>query len=302
MAGWDASLLGVTGRIDAEKIIRSVLSSATIANDRRLDRGSSLKIDNWKLGRAAEELEAAFNSGTDELRGASLEPFLETLIRLLDVEEAPTNYLEEFLIRHADKAQCLATLNYDLLVEAALTKSGRKYDLGLTKWNDFRYVRFHGRALKLMKLHGSTNWVLRNDDEIVFSEDVKGRFMRKGMIFGGQSDKLVPHGPFLHLRHEFYKAMRQSSYLLVIGYSYGDIHLNALIRSWVSTRKNGKLINVDPGGFRGSHDIYRGMLEFDKDGNLKKRRIEIKEIKKGFAEALDDISEALSTPPEFAPT
>lgn len=297
VSGWDSSLANITGSVHAKRAIEAILSPVTLTHDRRADRGPSIDIDNWRLQQAADELEVALRGDEKQLQGASLQPFLDTLIGLLDVETARTDYMEQFLSRIGQKAECLATLNYDRLVEESLSKIGLKYDLGLSRWNEARFVQFHGRAVKLLKLHGSVDWKVKGDDEIVFDSLELSRFGQSGMIFGGQADKLVPHGPFLHLRHEFYKLLRRSSYLIVIGYSYADVHLNALIRSWISTRRNGKLINVDPGGFKASEDIYRGMYDYDGNGIIKGKHIEIKTLEVGFADSLDEIAAELSRPP-----
>lgn len=147
-------------------------------------------------------------------------------------------------------------------------------------------------------MHGSIDWFVQNDDEIDF--DINGPMLKpRAMIFGGQSEKLVPHGPFLHLRHQFYQFLQASSYLLVVGYSFRDIHLNALIRSWIASMIKGKIIIVDPSKLSGDRHVFRyASGSGQKDGF--RQRVEIKEIKKGFAASLDEIDYELRASPNLS--
>ena len=270
---------------------------------RSLDGHARMSVNQRSAEKAVSELQRCFGGDLYQYRGASLEPFLATLADILKVQNTQTEYMEKFLARHCDNVECIATLNYDQLVEVSLEKIERKVDLGLTQWNDKRFVRFHGKSPKLIKLHGSTNWFIRNDDEIVFDGDTTPSIYSpsRAIIFGGQSEKLVPYGPFLHLRHQFHQLLQDSSYLLVVGYSFRDLHLNALIRSWIATRQNVKIIIVDPSDFAGDQGVFRYSRALGKDSKTK-MRVEIKEIKKGFANALDDIEEELSKKPNLQGT
>ncbi len=299
VSGWDPISASSSRPFDAQSF-RDNLSSAFKMPDSR-DRAQQIKIDQYQIDQMVSELQRCFGGDLYQYKRGSLDPFLATLASILDVQNAQTGYMETFLRKHCDSVECIATLNYDQLVEASLEKIGRKVDLGLTHWNEKRFVRFRGQSPKLIKLHGSTDWFIRNEDEIVFPGDVTPSVSPKlrAMIFGGQSDKLVPNGPFLHLRHQFHRFLQGSSYLLVIGYSFRDLHLNALIRSWIATRQNGKIIIVDPNGFTDSQGVFKYASTVGKDLRMK-MRVEKKEIRKGFADALDDIDQELKTRPKLA--
>lgn len=70
------------------------------------------------------------------------------------------------------------------------------------------------------------------------------------LIFGGQN-KLTASGPFLDLLMEFRDRLFEARELVVIGYSFSDQHINALIEEWVASRPESKVTivcgeNFDP--------------------------------------------------------
>jgi len=295
---WDPISTAPSRSFDANKLAQSLASIYKLSDRRSLDGRPTLQLDNRSIQTAVSEIQRAVEGDIHQLRGASLEPFLETLSNLLKIDETKIGYMQQFLAQHSSNFNCIATLNYDQLIETALDKNGSRFDLGLSQWNEKRYVQFHGKSPKIIKLHGSTDWYIRNHDEIVTEQNPLG-LSKRAMIFGGQSEKLVPDGPFLHLRHEFQRFLRGSSYLLVVGYSFQDMHLNAIIRSWIATRKNGKIIIVNPSEFSGDQSVFQYAALSRSLQGTGKLRVEIKEIRKGFAESLDQIEEALNTNPNL---
>ena len=299
VSGWDPISTLSSKPFDAQAFANDFVSTFELSSRRSLSGTTHLSINQSRLGSLVSELQRAFDGDFYQYRGASLAPFLATLSQILDVKEKDTSYMQEFLSAHGDALECIATLNYDQVVEVSSDKNGSKVDFGLSQWNDKRYVRFHGQSLKLIKLHGSTNWYLKNDDEIDIRDNDVGQFFSRAMIFGGQSDKLVPYGPFLHLRHQFQQFLQGSSYLLVVGYSFQDIHLNALIRSWVATRQKGKIIIVDPGKDHSKNEVFRYSRILDERGQRKGQRVQIKHIPKGFSDSLSEIAIELNKNPEL---
>jgi hypothetical protein len=297
VSGWDPIATLPSKPFDAQAFANDFASVFSLNSRRSLDGTARLSIDQSHLRRLVAELQRALDGDFYQYRGASLEPFLSTLSKILNVRDKNTSYMQKFLNSHSDDLECIATLNYDQLVEVSSEKNGSKVDFGLTQWNDKRFVRFHGQSLKLIKLHGSTNWYIKNHDEINISDDDIGNFFPRAMIFGGQSDKLVPYGPFLHLRHQFQQFLQGSSYLLVVGYSFRDVHLNALIRSWVATRQRGKIIIVDPGEDHSANDVFRYSYILDEQGRRKGRKVEIRQIALGFSDALPSIEKELRQAP-----
>jgi len=68
---------------------------------------------------------------------------------------------------------------------------------------------------------------------------------RPAVIFGHRN-KLTAEGPFLDLLHVFVEALDSSDTLTVIGYSFGDPHINALLTRWMNGNAARKLRVVNP--------------------------------------------------------
>lgn len=50
----------------------------------------------------------------------------------------------------------------------------------------------------------------------------------------GDREKLATHGPTLALNFAACEALARATHLAVIGYSFGDAHINAIIRDWLA--------------------------------------------------------------------
>ena len=199
-------------------------------------------------------------------------PHLEHLIRSSGVQDLLANYIDE-LYRHINTAlatpetQQIAfldrfvewsrafkglhffTLNYDTSLEEAVSSSCQHTEeVSLIDGFDD-----HGGAWKpellnsdkasffLYKLHGSLDWfnepefglVCRRKLEPERVQEMEGD--RPHLIFGIES-KLTGQQPFFTLTHKFYERLSSASLLLVIGYSFADVHINSLIEQ--STLRN----------------------------------------------------------------
>ena len=293
VTGWDAVGSSGTTAFDANSFAKNMASAFSVDRSRRIDGGITLSVNERSIIDATDKLQRAFGGEFYKFQGASLEPFLNILSKILHVEDNRLSYIREFLNTSGDGISCIATLNYDRIVEQSLESVGEKYDLGLSQWNQKRFVRFHGQSRKLIKLHGSIDWFTRNEDEIEITNDPVRFLPMRAMVFGGQNEKLVPHGPFLHLRHEFQKFLRQSSKLLIVGYSFGDSHLNAIIRSWVATRTNAQMMVVGPDGFPAEHPVMRYAKNRQVNG-VNKSSVRLNVVNSTFASSLDEIASFLT--------
>lgn len=81
---------------------------------------------------------------------------------------------------------------------------------------------------------------------------------------------------------------------VVIGYSFGDGHLNAIIRRWVSTRRKAKLIVVNPD--RIPFAVLGTPYKTNKQGNPEAKTVDMVHIKKKTASAVDDMIAAAERP------
>lgn len=258
--------------------------------------GSTISADQRKLRDAGERIAKALkpSSPRSDLEYA-LRPYLETLVKCLTADTSKQTYLRTLTQFCAEHVAAVATLNYDTLIEQTCRETGLTYDYGLSGWNDRKYVRFYGSDVKLIKLHGSVNW-FEDDDNIEVDPDEK-LYRRRGLIFGGQGEKLVPHGPYLQLRHEFQRMLRGTSVFGIIGYSFRDRHLNAIIRAWASSRRKAKLIILDPGTVRLGSDVLSKYYTTDKDGRILKYNLEIEQISETASEGMAKFLDAMKRPP-----
>lgn len=259
-------------------------------------------LDQVGISTDGSKLRAAGQLITDALQpltvrgdiAEALRPYLDVLIDCINLPKSKHPYLDK-IISYADThALAISTLNYDTLLEDSCEQQKLKYDYGLSRWNERKYVRFSGAGLKLLKLHGSTNWFEDGDNIIVSPE--KAGYRKRAMIFGGQNEKLVPNGPYLQLRHEFQRIMRQTNILGIIGYSFQDVHLNALVRAWISSKVKAKLVIMDPSPPRLDTSVLGKWYTQDKKGNLK-YNVEIDHICATAAEGMDKFLKSLETPP-----
>jgi hypothetical protein len=149
------------------------------------------------------------------------------------------------LIRHAHKNNVtIATLNYDNSVELSAQRTNIKVDFGLDSFFKTNEIILCPKKLAFLKLHGSLDW--RSDLRLEPSDDTpvhqlivdqyipeKDTVSDFAIIFGNRN-KLRADGPFLKLFIEFEKHLSKAEMLTIIGYSFGDEHINSLICQWLN--------------------------------------------------------------------
>jgi hypothetical protein len=154
----------------------------------------------------------------------------------------------------------IATLNYDLAVELACEDAGIDVDTGIERWIESRRWSWSDEGVRLLKLHGSIDWSwqgLRGEDDdlplrvVVKSSEPRVDVMAPVLAFGSRN-KLKPEGPFLSLLSEFEEKLAETDHLIVVGYSFRDDHINAVIARWTREDKERKVALVDPSPRRGT--------------------------------------------------
>lgn len=131
----------------------------------------------------------------------------------------------------------LFTTNYDLLIEEALETSGVPYFDGFVgsyqPTFDLEAVEedsLPGRWVRLWKLHGSVNWQLRNDNQVVRTSgpaEGGGTMIYPSHLKYMQSRRL----PYLALLDRLRNFLRQPSAILVTaGFGFRDEHINEVIQ------------------------------------------------------------------------
>jgi hypothetical protein len=193
-----------------------------------------------------------------------------------------SEYFHPLLTTARTRRLIIATLNYDNTVEgAAATLNLPCHTLG--DWQATATLPEPSNGIDLLKLHGSTNWKWSNQPRAsagcitpprticeVDSVDMPNRLRRAkwypnrdyvgdslGVMFGG-GNKLTAEGPFMDLFHKFKRLLWEKRHLLVIGYSFRDVHINHLIEHWFTTKPATTLIIVDaPTAEKNMNRFYR---------------------------------------------
>ncbi len=157
--------------------------------------------------------------------------------------DAKTWYFAPFAKEAHRSSTTIATLNYDNAIERVCIQYDIPIDLGVREWKDTFKLDFEGGALKLLKLHGSVQWAQSLDttppspvntwgdaapDVSLLSAEVA----TPAIIFG-ERNKLSAQGPMLLLFEEFRRDLSNADRLVVIGYSFGDAHVNEIIWQWL---------------------------------------------------------------------
>lgn len=136
------------------------------------------------------------------------------------------------------------TLNYDNAVELACKSLGIPVDFGLASyWAQKKLVSFDGPGLMLAKLHGSVTWShipsefwgpqfffdFSNPAEM-HDELLKGETLP--FVIFGATNKLSAQAFMLDYVSEFISRLEPDTILHVVGYGFGDEHINQIIARW----------------------------------------------------------------------
>jgi hypothetical protein len=183
------------------------------------------------------------------------EAVLEALVRILRLEHPEkVRYLAPLVdLFRAQEHLTVATLNYDLTIEMLGDLLGTPVDTGMSDWPLKERLRF-GAGLKLLKLHGSIDWKLTRHPVVASGfaklpyESVrhqKGIEPDTPAVIFGAGNKLRAGGPYLALLRSFEEALDASQALLIIGYSFRDDHVNAILTSWMNTDEARRMVILD---------------------------------------------------------
>lgn len=131
------------------------------------------------------------------------------------------------------------TLNYDLLVEKALEKASLPYFSGFIgnvkpffitdSVEDFQGVYVKQSWVKLWKLHGSLNFVKDESDKICIDNSVKSS---ENLLIYPSMDKYLSSrkAPYISYLDRLRKYLiDKEKIVFVLGYSFGDDHINEVI-------------------------------------------------------------------------
>lgn len=162
--------------------------------------------------------------------------------------EADVNYLLPLLCAARDGAGVIGTLNYDLTVEICARRNSIPLNRFIDVWEGTGALNESPDCVPFLKLHGSVDWVSTDPDSLrVKDEGDDSSIQGTPALVYGQREKLRSDGPFLQLIERWRSELANTKHLIVAGYSFGDEHVNALIRRWLKTKHDGVLIVIDPG-------------------------------------------------------
>jgi hypothetical protein len=163
----------------------------------------------------------------------------------------------EYLSRFADFLPAhgllkVFSLNYDCCLEDACRTTGIELTTGFDpetkKWNSSLFRR-KTKGINLYKLHGSLRW-FGSRDESAQSERFQHNFAlmelkpedrnclptnltvtQEPELILGPASKIQPDDPYLSLFCEFMSSMKAAKVCVIIGYGYGDKHINSILES-----------------------------------------------------------------------
>lgn len=136
------------------------------------------------------------------------------------------------------------TLNYDQCFEK-LCPSGmvleQGFDENTKKWQYQRFEPDENRQVDvyLYKLHGSINWK-REDDILVHCDEL----VESPELIFGLTGKLQSYDPYLFYVYELRNYSLDCKIILVIGYGFGDDHINQLLKQALQQNPGRKIVCI----------------------------------------------------------
>ena len=151
-------------------------------------------------------------------------------------------------------APIVFTLNYDICIEQALRDANLEFTTGFKNgiWHPAEFG--NQQRIRLFKLHGSLGWVRHPERRILF--DANESFQRDDILQEGPDinheiifavdNKLQAAQPFLWLFQKCAELVAQAAYVVCIGYSFRDEHVNEIIGQALAADSNKCMVFVGP--------------------------------------------------------
>lgn len=153
------------------------------------------------------------------------------------------------------------TLNYDLCVEKAYqTEYGEFPQRGFGKDRYWSHALLDESVpeesrVYLYKLHGSIDW-LRDaaNRKLTFSDSTSKIKVDEGELIFGTTYKLQSVDPFLYLVYQLRRRSLESRLMIVVGYGFGDEHINGILNQALRGDPGKRLVAVTWSGAPQSSD------------------------------------------------
>ena len=143
------------------------------------------------------------------------------------------------------------TLNYDLCVEKAYQVEYNEFpERGFDKARCWSHELLEDatpgeKPLYLYKLHGSIDWMRdAKTNKITFSDRTSKISVEDGVLIFGTAYKLQYLDPFLFLVYQLRKLSLDAKLLLVVGYGFGDEHINGILSQALHANMHERLVAV----------------------------------------------------------
>ena len=264
---------GLAGRFDAnlpfdvERLVDTLQELES-----RENHGLSPFVDAWS--RRLTALEGANVDLIARFRRTIIRELRRKWVELSEVERA--SYFQQ-LLRFQREFQYplrVFSLNYDLCVEKACGSDNvqRGFEDRYWDWRSFEETTNDVAPLLLYKLHGSLDWLTEEDGRVKYLDSPSAiEDDDVAIVFGG-SYKRQYVDPFLFLAYEFRRwTLGAAKVIICIGYSFGDEHINDIVRQSLTQDPKRKVVAVFEPMCNG--DVRR--KEVSEALGVEERRIEV---------------------------
>ena len=143
------------------------------------------------------------------------------------------------------------TLNYDLCVEKAYHAEYNEFpERGFDKDRFWSHELLEEatpgeKNLYLYKLHGSIDWVrYSNNGKLTYSDSTSMIKVDGVELIFGTTYKLQYVDPFLFLVYQLRRISLEAKLILVIGYGFGDEHINGILQQALRNEEEKRLVVV----------------------------------------------------------
>jgi hypothetical protein len=216
--------------------------------------------------------------GEGEIFSECADLMIRALVKIvwIDKPERVAHLKPLLSLLNTQKRLTIATLNYDNGIEQFAKTNGISFTTGIDYWSKSGVFDFSQDGISLIKLHGSIDWILQQNQQSewrpmphsvisrVTEEQVHTAGFRPAIIFG-QKNKLTAEGPFLDLLRSFQNRLTHSTILTVVGYSFKDDHVNEFISQWLNLPFNKKMRIVSPHFYKDPNSYAKQLIHNGKE-------------------------------------
>ncbi|MFB2584934.1 SIR2 family protein [Herbiconiux liukaitaii] len=250
-ASWRAGVGALDASSDARALSRRVEQGALKATGPRFGSGDDL------LDAIRAVVHQETGVGGDGTSYAELEPLLRELVAEILSSPVTVDYLSPLadLALSQPGGLDVITLNYDLTIEMMAEQRSVPVRRGIETWRPGEDLDIESAdgTINLTKLHGSIDWATETwsrergtlPQKIARVASGGSRHSDPAIVIGNR-EKLETEGSTLALLRRFEQSLRRAERLVIVGYSGGDAHVNAVVRDWANADRRRTITVLDP--------------------------------------------------------